>query len=133
MSTTEPETGPINPTPTTRSRAGDRVIDRIKDQLENHKVHTADQLAQMQRSVEDALAAGKREDATWREATQKLLDDIVTAFREQETARAERDKVTDNQSTIVVPPSDVQPVQAVEDNPVVQETEKPKRSWKDWF
>lgn len=129
---------PVTPTPTQspagKPRAGDRLLERIQNDLSSHREHTAGELAKMKRELEDLLAENRREDTGFRQEIKDAIKGINDFMTEQREAAKARDDVGNKAGTIVVPPGDVKPVAPPEE--VIEgteEVEQPKRTWKDWF
>lgn len=88
-----------------------RLTQKVDDLIAGHKRSTDDELAKLARQLREELADAKKasSDATQSEirALREALEDVTGFIREQKDAAKEKDRVKDNETTIVVPPDDV--------------------------
>lgn len=115
----------------TRKRLGDDLLTRVTEALADERGKTTTDISSLRDELKAEIASGTK-------GLQDALDALTGFMEGEKKAREERDKVKDSSTTIVVPPSDVKPVQPAQDTsgvPDVQdlpEDAKPslfKRIW----
>ena len=88
-----------------------KLTKKVDDLIAGHRRATDDELSKLARELRDELADAKKatSDATQSEikALRESLEDVTGFITEQRTAAKEKERVKENESTIVVPPDDV--------------------------
>ena len=91
----------------------DKLLARVDEAINSHKNATKDELAALTRNLRDELAAAKKETSDLTAATIKELQDglkdVMDFVAGQREAEKQKNRVQENESTIVVPPNDVTP------------------------
>ena len=88
-----------------------KLTAKVDEMIAGHKRATDDELAKLARALREELSDAKKatSDATQSEikALRESLEDISGYIKERRDADKEKERVKENETTIVVPPDDV--------------------------
>src|SRR3974390_2208173 len=83
------------------------VVRRFEEAMSSHRQDTETRIASLKRDMEDIAASSRRASEESVAKLQAALDDAAEFISGERKARSEKDRVTESESTLVVPPSDV--------------------------
>lgn len=106
----------MSDTGTPRSHVGDRLLERVNEALATERGRTTTDISGLRDELKSEYAKGHTE-------LKEAIDALTDFMAGERKAREERDKVQGSSTTIVVPPSDVKPVQPTTDTSGVPEVE----------
>ena len=90
----------------TESHDYSKDIDHIVNELNSHKNHTEDRLAELARELKEILEEAKRESSSQVDEVRESVGKVLDWINKEEQKREAENKVKSSKQTIVAPPSD---------------------------
>lgn len=119
-------------TPAEQTHDAEAMVRRFEEAMSSHRQYTEGEIAKMRREMQDTLAESGRASQAAIQSLQDAITDAAEFIAGERKSREERDKVSESESTLVVPPDDVLPPPPVDEpEQSFNESQPRKRRLKD--